>query len=172
MVITDRFDHVIDEKNRLSIPSQIRSAMDPQLDGSGFFLVPGGDCLQLIPENVFKRMAAQSRVGIAPNSKVAKARRYIFANATPLNWDKQGRVIIPERYMADSESFDRNMEKLGLSRQVTLVGASDRVELWNREKLAEHMRSLQDDHETMSLVDELFSEAPLDMTPPTNGLDN
>src|SRR4051812_28151980 len=46
MVITDRHDHVIDDKNRLSIPSQIRNAMDPERDGEGFYLVPEGRYLQ------------------------------------------------------------------------------------------------------------------------------
>ena len=29
MVITDRYDHIIDEKGRLAVPSPIRNAMDP-----------------------------------------------------------------------------------------------------------------------------------------------
>ena len=37
MVITDRFDHVIDDKGRLAIPSQVRNAMDPQIDGAVAF---------------------------------------------------------------------------------------------------------------------------------------
>ena len=54
MVITDRFDHVIDDKNRLAIPSPIRNAMDPEVDGKAFYLVPEGRYLQLIPEKLFE----------------------------------------------------------------------------------------------------------------------
>ena len=160
MVITDRYDHVIDEKNRLSIPSQIRNAMDPQVDGSGFYLVPGGDCLQLIPEKAFQRMAAQNRAGIAPNSGIAKARRFIFANASPLMPDKQGRVIIPDRFMADSKSRDPIVGEAALTREVSLIGSNDRVELWSRQRLVEHMQSLAGDVEVRKTVDDLFSEAP------------
>ena len=69
MVITDHFDHVIDDKNRLAIPSQIRNSMDKEQDGEFFYLVPRKKYLQLIPEKAFIRNAAQHAAGIVPPPK-------------------------------------------------------------------------------------------------------
>ena len=124
--------------------------------------------MQLIPEKVFQRMAAQNRAGIAPNSKVAKARRFIFANASPLMPDKQGRVIIPDRYMADSDVRDAIIGDAALDREVTLVGANDRVELWSRSRLTDHMKTLLGDLDMQNMVDELFSDAVHRFRPAAN----
>ena len=106
MVITDRFDHVIDDKNRLAIPSPIRNAMDPEVDGKAFYLVPESRYLQLIPEKLFERLSQQTQTGLMPSPEVAKARRLVFSNASRVEPDKQGRVIVPDRYMADSKGRD------------------------------------------------------------------
>jgi division/cell wall cluster transcriptional repressor MraZ len=141
MVITDRYDHVIDGKGRLAIPSQFRNAMDPEEDGAGFYAVPEGIYLQLIPEKLFKRLAGQFPAGLSPSRDVAEARRLVFGTASYLEPDKQGRVIIPDRFLADSKSRDTFSEAV-LGRKVTLLGASDRIELWNTDDLQVHMRML------------------------------
>ena len=157
MVITDRYDHVIDDKNRLAIPSQIRNAMDPEKDGSAFVLVPEGRYLQLIPEKLFEKLSSQSAVGLAMSPDVAKARRIIFANASRLEPDKSGRVIIPDRFMADSKNRDPFAEAT-LTHEVTLVGANDRLELWNRHDFLNHMRELMADRASLqSTMQQLFA---------------
>ena len=138
MVITDRYDHVIDEKGRLAIPSQIRSAMDPQEDGVGFYLMPEGRYLQMIPEKLFKRLSSKAMVGLSPNPQVAKARRLVFGMASFVVPDAQGRVVIPERFLTFGKKRDPFTEAV-LGREVTLLGANDRVELWNRSDLEAHM---------------------------------
>jgi len=142
MVITDRYDHVIDDKNRLAIPSQIRSKMDPQVDGTAFYLVPEARYLQLIPEKLFERLAAQATAGLAMSEEEAEIRRVVFATASRLEPDKQGRVIIPDRFMVNAKDRDPFTEAV-LDREVTLVGANDRMELWNRADLAGHLRELR-----------------------------
>jgi MraZ protein len=141
MVIADRFDHSIDEKNRLAIPSSFRNAMNPETDGTAFYLVPESRYLQLIPEKLFQSLASRSAAGLALSPEDAKARRLIFATASRLEPDKQGRVIIPDRFMADGKNRDPFTEAL-LGHEVTLVGASDRIELWNRQDFLNHMREL------------------------------
>ena len=143
MVITDRYDHVIDDKGRLAIPSQIRNAMDPEIDGKAFFLVPEARYLQLIPEKLFERLA-NIPTGLMPAPEVAKVRRYLFSNASRLEPDKQGRVMIPDRYMADSKHRDPITPTL-LGRSVMLVGAGERLEIWNRDDYIAHMRELNAD---------------------------
>ena len=160
MVITDRHDHVIDDKNRLSIPSQIRNAMDPERDGAGFYLVPEGRYLQLIPEKLFERYADQTPTGLMPAPEVAKVRRYLYSMSSKLDPDKQGRVIIPDRFMKDSKSPDPLAQAL-LDREVTLVGNGDRIELWNRSEYLAHMRETVADRLSMqATLQKMFGSAP------------
>ncbi len=89
MVITDRYDHVIDDKNRLAIPSQIRNAMDPEIDGTAFYVFPEGRYLQLIPEKLFQKLAGNVTAGLALTPEAAKARRLVFAMASRVEPDKR-----------------------------------------------------------------------------------
>jgi len=172
MVITDHFDHNIDDKGRLAISSTLRAAAEQSGFGQNFYLVPEGRYLQLIPEKLFERLVSQSPAGLMPSAKIAKARRYLFSNTTLLTPDAQGRVTIPERFMIDAKHKDPLARPM-LSRQVTLVGAVDRIELWNRADYYAHMRELEADKS--SLQDDLlamFGNAPatsptLTMPPPT-----
>lgn len=167
MVITDRFDHAIDDKNRLAIPSPFRNAMNPETDGTAFYLVPESRYLQLIPEKLFERLANASTAGLAVSAEVAKVRRLIFATASRLEPDKQGRVIIPDRFMADSKNRDPFTEAV-LEHEVTLVGASDRIELWNRQDFLNHMRELLADRGSLqAAMQRLFGEAPRMAPPPS-----
>jgi MraZ protein len=168
MVITDRYDHVIDDKGRLAIPSQIRNAMDPQEDGSGFYLVPEKRYLQLIPEKLFKRLASHVTAGLAISPDLAEVRRSIFANATYLEPDKQGRVIIPDHFMVDSPK-QSPFTQVKLQREVTLVGNNDRLELWNRTVLESHMVELAAASDRLQLKMQEVFKAPAPAPQRTNG---
>jgi len=160
MVITDRYDHVIDDKNRLAIPSQIRNAMDPDQDGNGFYLVPEGRYLQLIPEKLFERLASQAPAGLMPGAEVAKVRRYVYSMSSKLDPDKQGRVMIPDRFMKESKNPDPLATAL-LNREVTLVGSGDRLELWNRDDYIAHMRETAMDRLSFQkTLQEMFGAPP------------
>jgi MraZ protein len=162
MVITDRYDHVIDDKNRLAIPSPIRNAMDPEKDGTAFYVFPENGYLQLIPEKLFQKLAAEITGGIALPAEVAKARRLVFGMASRIEWDKQGRVIIPDRFLRDAKNVDPFVRGT-LEREVTLVGANDRLELWNRSEFMAHMTGLVPDASSPSLqsaMEFVFGKAP------------
>lgn len=164
MVITDRFDHSIDEKNRLSVPSHIRKAMDPITDGAAFYLVPEGRYLQMIPEKLFERLAGWSDARLTVSPEIAKARRLLFATAAKLEWDKQGRCIIPDRFFIDRKTSDPLNEGI-LSRDVTLVGVGERMELWNRLDFQNHLRELLLDRPAVQVAG---AWAMLEMPPTVN----
>ena len=163
MVITDRYDHVIDDKNRLAIPSPIRNAMDPEKDGTAFYVFPENGYLQLIPEKLFQKLARRDhRRGLHLAADVAKARRLVFGMASRIEWDKQGRVIIPDRFLRDAKNVDPFVRGT-LEREVTLVGANDRLELWNRSEFMAHMTGLVPDASSPSLqnaMEFVFGKAP------------
>jgi len=173
MVFTGRFDHLIDDKGRLAIPSSLRNQMDPDL-GTGFYLVQENRYLQLVPEKAFETLSSNSRVGLLPRAQVAKARRFLFSMTFKLEPDKQGRVMIPDGFMKDSKNPDP-LAQTTLNREVTLVGNGDRIEIWNRDEYLAHMREAKADLPSfMDALYGMFSEPPqtsafTPFTPPGSG---
>lgn len=127
------YELTLDDKNRLLVPSEIRKALDPNSDGEAFFLVTGtNDKLWLYPEKYYESLAGQIRSEMAPEDDLLAFDQANFAMASKLEWDKQGRILISERIL----------RKAGLSKDVTLLGMRDHVEIWNRadwEKRAEEL---------------------------------
>jgi len=161
MVITDHYEHVIDDKNRLAIPSHVRSTMDPERDGVAFYLVPRKAYLMLIPEKSLERTVQGKTAGLMPPAEVANVRRAVYGNSPRLEPDKQGRVIIPDRFMkagkpdaAEIPGYTR------LDRAVTLVGNGDRLELWNRDEFVAHMKKAYEDPDKLeNEVEKMFGDA-------------
>jgi len=153
MVFTGRFDHLIDDKGRLAIPSPLRGQIDPEIHGSGFYLVQEQRYLQLIPAKVFEMLSSRIPQVLLPPAVVAKARRYLFAMTNELVPDKQGRVMIPDGFMKDSKAPDPLAQVL-LNKEVTLVGNGDRIEIWNRQSFLTHMMEAKED--LPSFMDTLY----------------
>jgi MraZ protein len=113
----------IDDKNRLLIPAEIRKAINPETDGDALFLVPGINGKPwLYPEKLYEAFALRSVTEINPEEELLAWDHITFAMATRLEWDKQGRILIPEKVF----------RKSGLQRDVTVIGSKDHVEIWNR----------------------------------------
>jgi MraZ protein len=117
------YELVIDDKNRLSLPAEIRRAIDPETDGTAFYAVTGTNGkLWLWPEKHYELLAAGRASELAPDENDLMFDQLSFALAARVEWDKQGRMGIPEKVL----------RKTGLGREVTLAAARDHVELWDR----------------------------------------
>jgi MraZ protein len=117
------YDVAIDDNNRMLIPSDIRKAIDPISDGEAFFLVPRADGrFWLYPDRYYRTLAEQMAREMAPGEDLQKFNRVHFGLVSRIEWDKQGRVLLPEK----------EIRRSGLSKEITVVGAGDHVEVWSR----------------------------------------
>lgn len=124
-----RFEHTIDTKGRLSIPSgfrmefQRRSEKDP-------ILTSHGDHLALYPADVWdkKELDLVDLSDLQPD--VQDLQRHVVADACDAPIDKQGRVLIPATLRKDAD----------LSTKVILAGVLKKVEIWNPERFEEKKR--------------------------------
>ncbi len=123
-LFTGAFEHTIDAKNRMSIPSQIRHQMDPERDGKRFYLVPGArpGTLSLFPERTFQRRQQAWPSPEIPHEDLLNYTQVFFSMATLLEVDKQGRVLLPEH----------PLKHVGIEREVFITGAGDHLDLWNK----------------------------------------
>jgi MraZ protein len=124
MLFSGTYELSIDPKNRLSIPAHIRGGMDPQQDGARFYMVPGrhDGTLVLYPDKYFERYAEECHRGLDEGQAKDDFELIYFAMATPVDIDKQGRVVVPQWML----------EKVGIGKQVSLTGARDHLVLWDR----------------------------------------
>ncbi len=133
LVLYGEFELTIDDKNRMLIPSEIRRAMTPERDGEALFLVFGINRRPwLYPERQYEAMVARIQQELAPTEDALAFDQMHFAMASRLEWDKQGRVLIP----------DKTLKRTGLRKEVTLIGVRDHLELWNRDEWEAHREAL------------------------------
>ncbi|MCM8812233.1 MAG: division/cell wall cluster transcriptional repressor MraZ [Candidatus Omnitrophica bacterium] len=116
-------EHTIDRKGRLIIPSRFREAMKEHFV-EHLVVTRGLDkCLFLFPEDEWKAQENRFRSLSFTKQEARQFNRFYFSGAAELSFDKQGRILIPQ-YLKDYA---------GIKRDVTLVGVSNRIEVWDKE---------------------------------------
>jgi len=123
LVLYGEHELTIDDKNRLLIPSEIRKLLNPDRDGEALFLVIGVNRKPwLYPERYYETLVSQEPAEMTPADERLSRDQLLFGMASRLEWDKQGRVLVP----------DKTLRRTGVGREVTLLGVRNHLELWNR----------------------------------------
>lgn len=122
MIYTDAYERTIDPKNRIQIPSEFRSGLDPEVDGDAFYLSPGerNNTLSLYPSRRFEERVKRLRTGGIAGDESLAFEQVFYSLVSRLEMDKQGRVVLPERQLS----------MVNLGKEVTLAGANDRIDVW------------------------------------------
>jgi MraZ protein len=122
-------EHSLDEKNRLTLPSKLRGAFE-----DGVVVTRGLDgCLRAFPRAEWDKMAERIQ-GLDPLAGATRQmRRHFFASASPGDLDKQGRLVIPAALL----------ESAGITREVTLAGVYDHIEIWDRARWAAQLQEVE-----------------------------
>ena len=114
------FDHTLDAKNRLTVPSRFRATL-----AGTVFLVKGAEpCLSLYPAATYEAMAQAALAAMNPlSSQKREFSRLFYANAMSMELDGAGRIMLKEGML----------EAVGIgSRDVVVAGAGDCLEIWDR----------------------------------------
>jgi MraZ protein len=112
------FDHTLDSKNRLTVPSKLRTAF-----AEGAFLVRSTEkCISLYPSTTYSSLTEAALSGLNPlHPQARELRRYFHSNASQVELDSAGRVMLSTR----------QLEHAGIDRDVVVIGAGDCLELWD-----------------------------------------
>ncbi len=114
------YNHTVDTKGRLIIPSRFREAL-----GDVFVVTKGLDgCLFVYDPTEWN--AFEERLKAMPISKKDNRMfvRHFLAGAAEVEVDKQGRVLLPVKLR----------EFAGITKDVVLVGAAGHIEIWSQER--------------------------------------
>ncbi len=138
-MLIGEYQHNIDSKNRVAVPSKFRADL-----GSRFYITKGLDgCLFVLAAAEWERL--EEKVSSLPISKARGLQRFFFSGAAEVQPDKQGRILVPQQLK----------EYASLDKDVTFIGASSRVEIWNTDKWRAINSELTQDsiEEAMDMLD-------------------
>lgn len=119
----------LDDKGRLILPAKFREALAP-----GLVLTKGQErCLVIWPSAEFSEYAQKLRAAAQTNKSVRDYTRVFFSSAFDDQPDKQGRVMVPGPLR----------EYAGLVRDLVVVGADTRIELWDSSVWADYLANAE-----------------------------
>jgi len=122
---TGYVEHALDDKGRLIVPARFRERL-----GTGFILTiaPPDQCLALYPEATWAEFCNRLEAAPRKDDQYRRFVRHLFAHTDEVACDAQGRLLIPGALRAYA----------GIDRDVVSIGTFTRVEIWAKERHAEH----------------------------------
>ena len=122
----------VDEKGRVTLPAAFRRDSEAQ----SFVLIQAQpDALTLYPDDTWADVQERLRA-LARSAPRSRHRMLgLTANAAVIVPDKQGRILIPDRLRAGA----------GIRDEAQVVGAIDRIEIWDPERFARVVTDTEDD---------------------------
>ncbi|MBQ3419301.1 MAG: division/cell wall cluster transcriptional repressor MraZ [Erysipelotrichaceae bacterium] len=134
------YSHNLDAKGRIIIPSKLRNELH-----SSFILTRGLDnCLTIYSLEQWEKIFIE--INKLPTTKKATRQyiRVLTSSACECTLDNQGRILIPTNLA----------EPLGIKKEVTIIGANDHIEIWDKKTWDEYIdeadKSFEDVAENLS----------------------
>lgn len=128
-MLIGEYKHSVDAKGRLFFPAKFREDI-----GETFVITKGLDnCLFVYSFDEWKTL--EQKIKMLPLSKARDLQRFLFAGACEVICDKQGRVLLPIPLR----------EHARLTKDATIVGVSNRCEIWSTENWENATCSLDTD---------------------------
>ena len=114
------YRHSLDVKGRIIVPAKFRDGL-----GDKFVLTKGLDgCLFAYSKEEWANFEEKIKSLPLTNKDARAFVRIFFAGAVECEIDKQGRTLIPPMLR----------EYAGLSKDIVIIGVSNRVEIWSQDK--------------------------------------
>jgi len=145
-MLSGEYRHTVDEKGRVIIPSKIRNEM-----GSNMVITRGLDgCLFGYNEIEWNKIMEKLSTLPFTKSDARNFTRFLTSGAQTVEFDKQGRINIPNYLMNYAE----------ISRDVVIVGVINRIEIWEKDKWN---KLIEDISESLSSIAENLFDSNLNI---------
>ena len=139
MFLVGNFQHALDDKNRIRLPAKHREVL-----GNSYILMPGlNGCIFVYPAEQEQKLLQVIQDLDSFDPERAEWIRSIAEFSATAEADSQGRFMLPQDLL----------EIAGIKKNVRIVGAISKVEIWSEEKYLER-RDNQD--RSASAFDSLY----------------
>jgi MraZ protein len=126
------FDHTLDAKNRLTVPARYRGAL-----ADGVVLAMPVDmrpCIGVWRAEEYEEYSRRALADLQPlSARRAELERFLHGGSHDVDLDAAGRIMIPNSLRANA----------GLRKDVKVVGAGERLELWDTDTWANHRPTIE-----------------------------
>lgn len=137
------FEHTLDSKGRVSVPSKFREIIAERYDGRLVLTLDYDRCVTAYPLEEWEKIEEKIKNLPMMQKEVKDFTRFIFSSATESELDKQGRILIPPALR----------ERAGINKHVMVIGIITKIEIWdarswearnsqNGDKISEALASL------------------------------
>ncbi len=111
------YNHSLDAKGRVALPAKFRQKL-----GEGAIITRGLDhCLFIYNKSDWEELAQKLKALPLTNSKARAFSRLMLAGAMEVEFDAQGRILVPEYLRAYAS----------LKKQTVFAGVYSRIEIWD-----------------------------------------
>lgn len=123
MMFMGEYNHTIDTKGRLIIPSKFRENL-----GETFVVTKGLDGCLFVYDNTEWNVFEEKLKSLPITNKDARQFvRFFLAGAAEVEVDKQGRILLPNVLREFAQ----------INKDVVLIGVASRIEIWSKERFEE-----------------------------------
>ncbi|MDO4554315.1 MAG: division/cell wall cluster transcriptional repressor MraZ [Lachnospiraceae bacterium] len=123
-MLQGEYDHTLDAKGRIVVPSKVREEL-----GDHFVISKGFEhCLYIFPKESWDKFVGKMEALPGSSAKVRKVQRHFIGGSKECEPDKQGRFSIPANLR----------EYASITKDVVLVGLADRLEVWDQSMWKEY----------------------------------
>ncbi|PKM38990.1 MAG: division/cell wall cluster transcriptional repressor MraZ [Firmicutes bacterium HGW-Firmicutes-9] len=131
------FEHMLDAKGRVFIPAKWRESVgDTLVLTLGLLESTSAVCLSGMSLEEWERFSQKLSALPVTDVKGQAIRRKIYSMAAACEIDKQGRILIPAQLRDLAE----------LTKDATLIGVGERVEIWNPETLTDYNAACEENY--------------------------
>lgn len=129
----------MDEKGRVTMPVKFREEL-----GETFYITKGFDeCLFVYTEKEWEKFRLKLESNKLTKKDARRIQRFFVASANECNLDKQGRVLVGSPLR----------EYAAIGKDVVIIGVSNRVEVWSKEKWDEY--NIDDEFDISELAEDM-----------------
>ena len=130
------YQHTMDDKGRIIVPAKFRDGL-----GESFVLTRGLDnCLFVYPREEWQILEGKLRELPLSRQNARAFVRFFLSGAVDCEFDKQGRISIPNNLRDHSY----------ITKEVVIIGVANRLELWSKEKWDEYIKVAEESYEEIA----------------------
>lgn len=135
-----QYSHTIDDKGRIIVPAKVRDNL-----GYGFIVTRGLDgCLFIYPKEEWQNIITKYK-NLPDTRNRRHFMRIFLSGATVCEYDKQGRINIPQSLV----------EYAGLQKDCIIIGVDERLEIWSKERWESFID--KNEENLSDIADDLFA---------------
>jgi len=134
------FNYTIDNKGRINIPAKMRKNLSPE-SNNAFVITRGFEpCIFVYPNDEW--MKRESEIGKLQQTDPQHRffTRMLLQYATDAELDGQYRIVLPKELIQYAK----------IENEVFILGAFDRIEVWNPEEYKKYLDGQQEDYLTVA----------------------